>query len=81
MRVAFALIALTICHTTLGRSQADQDRDSLAAEVRELRTRVDSLERILQRMQREETTPAAEQDELAALRRTARAVADRIKYG
>ncbi len=76
MRVGLALIALTMFHTTLGHSQADQGRDSVAAELRELSVRVDSLERILQRMQGEETTPAAEQDELAALRRAARAVAD-----
>lgn len=76
MRVAFALIALTVSYTTLGRAQQDEDPDSVAAALRELRVRVDSLERILQRMQREETTPAAEQDELAALRTAARAVVD-----
>ncbi len=72
----FALGAVIVGPGELTAQQREQQRaDSLENEVRLLKARVDSLERMLQRLIREQRDTSAVADELAALRAAAREAA------
>ncbi len=66
---------LTVWFAAIGPVHAQARTDSLENEVRMLRARLDSLERVLQRLVQAGAEPEAVQDELAALRAAAQALA------
>ncbi len=82
MRAAIGLLAVLLCcmPTTPAEAQVRPERaDSLEAELRVLRARVDSLSRVLALLAGQARDTAQVADELAALRAAARAAAARVE--
>lgn len=73
----FAAIALLASPEPGAAQDPAQRADSLARELRRLHARLDSLERVVQRLAREGRDTATAADELAALRAAARTVTER----
>jgi hypothetical protein len=69
------LVPLTLAVAPPARAQAPSRADSLEAELRRLRARMDSLERVIARLLPAQRDTARAVDELAALRAAARAAA------
>ncbi len=72
--LSFTVILLGLTPVSQGEAQARTD--SLENEVRVLRARLDSLQRVIEQLIREGRDAAPVQDELAALRAAAQTVAD-----
>jgi hypothetical protein len=77
MRISVVVAAVLTAAGTpaLSAQQPAEAPDSMEAEIRRLKARLDSLERVLERLLRAETDTATARDELAALRAAARAAA------
>ena len=77
MRIFIVVAAMLTAVGTpvLSAQQPTEASDSLEAEVRRLKARLDSLERVLERLLRAEGDTATVRDELATLRAAARAAA------
>jgi hypothetical protein len=73
--VAAAIVSMIATAPPVLAQERSEPRDSLEAEVRRLKERLDSLEQMLERLLAEGRDTAQMQDELAALRAAARAAA------
>ncbi|HEX9728755.1 MAG TPA: hypothetical protein VGA37_09655 [Gemmatimonadales bacterium] len=76
MRAILSLLAVVAATTpAAARAQEPTRADSLEAQLRALRARIDSLEQVLQRLTRQSRDSTPVRDELAALRAAARQAA------